>query len=78
MFVFSEGAAELPVVLENLSVGLYPVSAGKKSHDLELRQEGIKGINVLLALSFLYRLHYASQCIISNAECLYARGRGGG
>lgn len=56
--------------VSKLSFGLYPVSAGNKNHDLEMRQEGIKGIKLLLALSFLYRLHYTLQCIISNAECL--------
>lgn len=43
--------------VSSLSVGLYAVSAGKKSHDLELRQEGIEGITLLLGLLFLCRLH---------------------
>lgn len=36
--------------VRKFSVGLFPFSAGNKTHDLELRQEGIKGINLRLAL----------------------------
>lgn len=56
-FVFSEGAAELHISVRKFSAGLYPIIAGNKNHDLQLRQEGIKGINLRFALSFLYRLH---------------------
>ena len=57
-------------------VGLCPVSAGNKHQERELRQAGIQGINLLSAL-FLYQLHYTSQRVASNAECLQAWGRGG-